>query len=118
MKKEVNEMTSIATKLSYTFNKEKPEKGKKVVQLTGPAKMIDWLSQQLKDYTKNIPVVRVFSNPGMKEMHWAEVSKIIDIEIKPDQLLKLSNIVAKEEVFNKLSELEIISETAQRQFGI
>lgn len=111
-------MTSTASNLSQFFNKEKPEKGKKVVPLTGPAKMIDWLNQQLKEYSKNIPVVRIFSNPGMKEMHWAEVSKLIDIEIKPDQPLKLNNIVTKEEVFKKLPELEQISDTAQRQFSI
>lgn len=63
-------------------------------------------------------MVRVFSNPGMKEMHWAEVSKLIEIEIKPDQPLKLNNIVTKQEVFDKLTELEQISDTAQRQFGI
>lgn len=89
-----------------------------MVPLTGPAKMIDWLSQQLKEYTKNIPVVRVFSNPGMKEYHWTEISRIIDFEIKPDQPLKLNNIVTKDEVFNNLLKLEEISETAQRQFGI
>lgn len=48
-------------------------------------------------------MVRVFSNPGMKEMHWAEVSKLIEIEIKPDQPLKLNNIVTKQEVFDKLT---------------
>lgn len=65
-------MANIINKLSYTFsnNKERPEKGKKVVPLTGPAKMIEWLNQQVKEYVKNIPVIEVFSNPGMKERHW------------------------------------------------
>lgn len=107
MEKEVKSMTSTAMKLGYVFNKEKPEKGaKKVVPLTGPAKMIEWLNAQLKEYQKNIPVVRVFSNPGMKDRHWTEVSKLIDFPISPEQALKLSNIISKEEVFANLAKLE------------
>jgi dynein heavy chain len=102
-------MTNVAIKLSNVFNKEKPEKGKKIVPLTGPAKMIDWLSQQLKEYSKNIPVVRIFSNPGMKDWHWIEISKLIDFTINPDQALKLNNIVTKDEVFANLVKLEEIS---------
>lgn len=68
MKREVKTMSTVITKLSNTFvNKDKPEKGtKKTAPLTGPAKMIEWLNQQVKEYGKNIPVVEVFSNPGMK----------------------------------------------------
>jgi hypothetical protein len=32
--------------------------------------MLDWLSNQIKDYIKFTPLIRVFSNPGMKERHW------------------------------------------------
>lgn len=105
-------MSSTVMKLGYVFNKEKPEKGKKVVPLTGPARMIEWLNGQLKDYQKNIPVVRVFSNPGMKDRHWTEVSQIIDFNISPEQALKLNNIITKEEVFNNLAKLKDISENA------
>lgn len=96
MKREVKGMANIINKLSYTFSKEKPEKGKKIVPLTGPAKMIEWLNQQVKEYGKNIPIVEVFSNPGMKERHWKELSLIIKSQISPEQPSKLNSIVSKQ----------------------
>lgn len=118
MEKEVRSMSSTVIKLGNVFNKDKPEKGKKVVPLIGPARMIEWLNGQLKDYQKNIPVVRVFSNPGMKERHWTKVSQIIDFTISPEQALKLNNIITKDEVFKNLDKLQEISDNAQKQFGI
>lgn len=50
-------------KVDKSKNKNQP--------LEGPLKMIDWLSGQIKDYIRWTPLLRVFSNPGMKERHWA-----------------------------------------------
>jgi len=36
--------------------------------------MLDWLSNQIKDYVKYNPLIRVFSNPGMKDRHWKAIS--------------------------------------------
>lgn len=55
--------------------------------------MIDWLSGQIKDYIKFTPLLRVFSNPGMKERHWAEVSKYTGFPVNPDQGLLIRKLV-------------------------
>jgi len=45
---------------------KRDDKNKKATILQGPLKMLDWLSNQIKEYIKNTPLIRVFSNPGMK----------------------------------------------------
>lgn len=63
-------MNSKSIKLTNRFaaltNTNRNEKAKKGQILEGPLKMLDWLSNQIKDYIKFTPLVRVFSNPGMK----------------------------------------------------
>ena len=50
--------------MSSTVNRNDKTKNTKVLQ--GPLKMLDWLTNQIKDYIKFTPLIRVFSNPGMK----------------------------------------------------
>lgn len=63
-------MNSKSIKLTNRFNANatKPghKDGKKGATIEGPLKMLDWLTNQIKDYSKFTPLIRVFSNPGMK----------------------------------------------------
>lgn len=64
-------MNSKTLKLNGRFTGMKlyPNKGK-VLQPEGPFAVIEHLSTTIKEYLKNLPLIRVFSNPGMKERHW------------------------------------------------
>jgi len=63
-------MNSKTIKLTNRFSAmnsaKRDDKNKKATILQGPLKMLDWLSNQIKEYIKNTPLIRVFSNPGMK----------------------------------------------------
>ncbi len=76
--KEIKQMNSKSIKLTNRFNSSstasRNDKNKKGPTIEGPLKMLDWLTNQVKDYFKFIPLIRVFSNPGMKERHWTQVS--------------------------------------------
>jgi hypothetical protein len=78
IEKEIKGMNAKTLKLTNRFSAmssaKRDEKNKKAQILQGPLKMLDWLSNQVKDYIKYIPLIRVFSNPGMKERHWKGVS--------------------------------------------
>jgi hypothetical protein len=64
----------LTNRFSSMNNAKRDDKTKKPQVLQGPLKMLDWLSNQIKDYIKYTPLIRVFSNPGMKERHWKAVS--------------------------------------------
>jgi hypothetical protein len=64
-------MNSKSIKLGNRFssmsnNVNRNDKTKKAAALQGPLKMLDWLTNQIRDYIKFTPLIRVFSNPGMK----------------------------------------------------
>lgn len=54
---------------------------------------------------KNLPLIRVFSNQGMKERHWHEVSQLTGIPINPEGNLPVKRVAEIEGVFDKLSKL-------------
>ena len=85
LEKEIKGMNSKTMKLTGRFSSMKTDKSKtaKNVQLEGPLRVLDSLSMQIKDYIKFTPLVRVFSNPGMKERHWTEVSKYTQFPVNP-----------------------------------
>ena len=80
--------------------------------------MLDWLTNQVKDYFKITPLIRVFSNPGMKERHWNQVSEYTHFPVNPDQNLYIRKLVEIDEIFDKIPELDLISENAEKEFGI
>jgi hypothetical protein len=106
-------MNSKSIKLSNRFNANssvnRNEKSKKSPTLEGPLKMLDWLTNQIKDYVKFTPLIRVFSNPGMKERHWAQVSEYTHFPVNPDQNLYIRKLVEIDEIFDKVPELDLIS---------
>ena len=42
--------------------------------------MAEELIDELKNFQKNIPIISVFSNPGLKERHFNEISSLIKYE--------------------------------------
>ncbi len=115
-------MNSKSIKLLNRFNSSstvaRSDKNKKNTQVEGPLKMLEWVSSQVKDYMKFTPLIRVFSNPGMKQRHWEQVSEFTHFEVKPELNLYVRKLVEIDEIFDHLSELELISENAEKEFGI
>lgn len=86
IEKEIKAMNSKSIKLSNRFSTgttSRNDKSKKGPTLEGPLKMLDWLTNQVKDYMKFSPLIRVFSNPGMKERHWVQVSEYTHFPVNP-----------------------------------
>ena len=53
-------------------------------------KVLDELTTEIKEFQKNIPIIAVFSNPGLKQRHFTEISAMINYEGEP--LSKKSNL--------------------------
>lgn len=40
-----------------------------------------------------MPLVKVFSNPGLKERHWEEISAFVGFPIRPDKDVMLNRLI-------------------------
>ena len=43
-----------------------------------------------------MPLIRVFSNKGLKERHWDEITEIVGFQVKPSQFMALGRIIGME----------------------
>jgi dynein heavy chain len=59
-------MISTAQKVKIYFTKTKAQ--------NQPQKLAENVLNNLKEFQKHIPLIRVFSNRGLKERHWDEIS--------------------------------------------
>ena len=77
IEKEIKTMNNKSLKLNGRFISMKlnPNKTTKTQAQDGPFVMLESLNGTIKEYLKNLPLIKVFSNPGMEERHWQEVSK-------------------------------------------
>ena len=74
-------------------------------------KIAEDLSDDIKNFQKYIPVIAVFSNPGLKARHFKEISKAIKYEGDPLSLhsnLYLNKVVGMGAA-EHIEELEVIS---------
>ena len=76
--------------------------------------MLEWTASQVKDYQKFIPLARVFSNPGMKKRHWDDVSEYTHFPVSTDIKLLKTKLMAIDDIFDNLNQLELISENAEK----
>ena len=73
------------------------------------------------DFQKNIPVIKVLCNPGLKERHWEEISAVtgsatINPEKKDAQMTL--KIAQNYELDRYLDQIEVINDNATREYAI
>ena len=79
-------------------------------------KVAEELITEIGDFQKNIPIIAVFSNPGLKQRHFTQISELINYE--GESISRKSNLylnkVLSMGVGQYIEELEVISETATK----
>jgi len=74
-------------------------------------KIADDLADDIKNFQKYIPVIAVFSNPGLKQRHFYQITKTIKYE--GDPLTSSSNLFLNKVIglgaAEHIEELEVIS---------
>ena len=78
-------MLQTATKLRINFEKNK--------EMATPAKLASEVLKDIKDFNLCMPLIRVFSNKGLKERHWDEITDIVGFIVKPSMEIKLTRII-------------------------
>jgi len=103
-------MTQTSVKLKIKFQKAKG--------MQDPLKLVEMVFADLKEFKKHLPLVRVFSNRGIKERHWEEISQIVGFNVRPEKKEVLNRLIGMNLTDAKYSTLEDISESASKEFSI
>lgn len=102
-------MTMTSQKLRVMFKTKKLDK---------PNKLADDQFEALQEFMHHMPLVRVFSNKGLKERHWKDISEIVRFNIHPDKPETLNRIIKMELTKEDYDKLEEISDKASKEYGI
>lgn len=62
-------MVQCSTKLRIGFERNK--------EMAGPAKLANDVLKDLVEFQQHMTLIRVFSNKGLKERHWEEITDIV-----------------------------------------
>jgi dynein heavy chain len=121
MDKEIGSMNSLSFKLNNLLNSEYErdvKAGRRRGPLEGPNKMIDTLKKEIGAYKEYMPVVTVFSNPGMRERHWERASKHISVTINREQNWTFKRVMDIDGILQNSKALNDISDEAFKEYAI
>ncbi|KAJ3342024.1 Dynein heavy chain 7, axonemal [Gonapodya sp. JEL0774] len=102
----VNNMYRTMFKLAKTFN-----------DLPAPRKVAETIRTKLEKFKPFLPLVATLRNPGLRERHWAQMSRIVGAEITPNGDTNLTKILEMN-IQQYLSQFETISDAASKEFSL
>lgn len=84
----------------------------------GPQKLASEVLRDITAFKRDMPLINIFCNKGLKGRHWQEISDIIELpQVGPDSDLALDKLI-KLEMSKHIGKLEEISETATKEYNI
>ncbi|CAD5122382.1 DgyrCDS10813 [Dimorphilus gyrociliatus] len=103
---EVQDMYRTLFKLNKSFQDQ-----------AGPQRVANVYKAKIDKFKQNLPILAVICNPGIRDRHWAQMSDIMEMDIKPGEQATLSNML--ELGLSKcLDKLEEISGAASKEFSL
>ncbi|KXS11241.1 hypothetical protein M427DRAFT_505508 [Gonapodya prolifera JEL478] len=102
----VNGMYRTMFKLAKTFN-----------DLPAPRKVAETIRTKLEKFKPFLPMIATLRNPGLRERHWAQMSKIVGSDITPNYETNLTKILEMN-IQQYLSQFETISDAASKEFSL
>eukprot|EP00754_Rhynchopus_humris_P047613 Rhum_TRINITY_DN7196_c0_g1::Rhum_TRINITY_DN7196_c0_g1_i1::g.22071::m.22071 len=81
-------------------------------------RMAEDVKSQIEDFRPVMPVVKYLRQPGMKDRHWAELSKELGFEVVPNVTLTTMHDVYNLELQLHQDTIMKISEVAMKEYSI
>ncbi|XP_055007109.1 dynein axonemal heavy chain 7-like [Boleophthalmus pectinirostris] len=72
--------------------------------------------QEIKEFKEHVPLVSILCNPGIRQRHWDQMSKIVGYDITPDSGTTLRKIL-KQNLTPYLDKFESVSAAASKEFS-
>ena len=80
-------------------------------------KVCNSIMTQLEEFKKNIPVISVLCNPGIRDRHWEKMSDIAGKNLKPDAGTTLRKVL-RMGLAEYMAEFEVVSASASKEFSL
>ncbi len=80
-------------------------------------KICNIIMSQLDEFKKNIPIIGILCNPGIRDRHWEKMSEIAARNLKPDAGTTLRKVL-KMGLEPFMSEFEQVSAAATKEFSL
>lgn len=90
---------------------------KQLSEYPGPLKTAEALRRRIEAFKKNIPIIHVICNPGMKSRHWEQLSDLTGFEIQPDGTTKLEQMLGIN-LQKHLEKVEEIGSAASKEYSL
>jgi dynein heavy chain len=75
------------------------------------------MKESVGNFKKNVPLVTVMCNPGLRDRHWDSFAGVVGMPIKPSDRTSLQDIVDKK-LDSYLGKMEEISESASKEYSL
>ncbi|XP_050464455.1 dynein axonemal heavy chain 12-like [Cataglyphis hispanica] len=85
-------------------------------QQPSPLKLCHQLAEDVKWFKQYIPLLAIFRNPAMRQLHWDNMSTIAGFDLTPDAGATLRKII-KMNLMEDIEKYETISSGATRELG-
>ncbi|KAK9508782.1 hypothetical protein O3M35_006257 [Rhynocoris fuscipes] len=106
IKETVDNMWRVLYKLSKTF-----------FNVPGSKRVAETVRGKVDKFREHIPVLQAICNPGLKDRHWAQISEVVGVEIRPTKETSLSEMI-EYDLGRFATKLEEISVSASREFAL
>ncbi len=103
-------MWTISYKLTKVF---------KTPDVLGPLRTTLKLKSKIETLKSNLRLVQVLTNPGLKPRHWRSIQEIVGIDIKPNELTCLNDVLPDAPAIEKhIEKLVAIANLANKEFQL
>ncbi|XP_078413797.1 dynein axonemal heavy chain 3 [Cetorhinus maximus] len=90
---------------------------KTFADISGPKRVAENAKLKIEKFKPHLPIIAIICNPGIKERHWKEISKIVGFKVKPDKDTTLQQML--EFGLSNFSErLEEIGVAASKEYSL
>lgn len=79
--------------------------------VSGCLEIATMMKQQMDDFKPHVPLIVALRNKGMRDRHWDKLAEQLGMEIKPDEVVTLEDIIAME-LSDNLKAIEEVSDWA------
>ena len=86
LEREIKDMSKANFKSMKFFENSETE-------LPAPLRVAEQLKEQMDEFQTKLPLISCLCNPGMRERHWAEVSKLLGYPFKPTDSTTLASML-------------------------
>jgi dynein heavy chain, axonemal len=83
----------------------------------GPRRVADLMKNRIDKFKQHLPLLQVICNPGLKDRHWEDMSKLVGITLPHDETTSLNNLI-EVGLAKYIDKLDEISGSASKEYSL